>query len=144
MVVGHNLFSRLREESGQSTIEFGLVVPLLCGLIAALVSFGLGVNQAIDATHLANQGARLAAVNANPADYGAATLKDYILSQATTRVSSVDICAPNATTNVGDPVRVIVHAQLKVIPFINRTFPLKGTATMRLEARPTHYSAGTC
>src|SRR4051812_34141815 len=53
----------LRRESGQSVVEFGMVVPLLCALVLVFVDFGKSMNYWIDLTHVANQIARQAAVN---------------------------------------------------------------------------------
>ena len=145
-VTAQRFLERLRSDSGQSTVEFGFVVPMLCFLILALVDLGIGVNDSIDATHLANQGARLAAVNANPSDYGAATLQGHIKSQAATKdlaVAGVKICLPTGGSDIGDPVKVIVTANFTVVPFINATFPVKGTSTMRLEQAPTNYTPDT-
>src|SRR5918994_5082040 len=51
------------DESGQSVVEFGMVVPLLCALVLVFVEFGKAMNYWIDLTHVANQIARQAAVN---------------------------------------------------------------------------------
>lgn len=137
----------LRDESGQSVVEFGLIVPLLCGLILALADVGFGVNDAIDATHLANQGSRLAAVNASPP--GGGTLSAYIQSQAESKdikAATVTICLPTGSTGrIGDAVKVIVNGHFTIVPFIgSASFPIKGTSTMRLEQKPTTYSPVAC
>lgn len=139
------LFRWAGRESGQSTVEFGVIVPLVTGLILALVGVGIGVNDAIDATHLANEGARLAAVNADVASlsggaYG--TLEDYIKGQASTKDlkdATVTICAPDGT-EIGDPVRVVVSSTFDIVPFIDASFPLRGSSSMRMEVKPTHYT----
>src|SRR5947209_17428642 len=117
--IAHRILRRLRDESGQSVVEFALVVPLLCGLIVALVDVGFGVNDAVDATHLANQGARLAAVNANPTGGIAA----YILTQASSKdVKVATVCiksSKGAAANIGDDVTVIVHTNFKIVTFIS-------------------------
>jgi Flp pilus assembly protein TadG len=141
---------RARGESGQSTVEFGLVVPLLCFLDLALVDFGLGMNDAIDATHLANEGARLAVVDeAVPA--GFPSLQAYIKSLASTqdvKDATVTICAQNGAASLaGDWVKVKVSTSFNVVPFIDTSFPINGTATMRLEQKPTNFTpsaAGAC
>jgi len=150
-----------RGESGASLVEFALVLPLLLLLLFGALDFGKAFNYWIDETHLANAGARWAVVNTNP---GSGTLQSYILSQADTAelrnggtatvptAARVCIAFPvNAATGtsgrVGDPVQVTVSAVYNWMPFLGRRLTatrvtLTGSATMRLEATPTNYSAG--
>ncbi len=134
----------LTRDSGQTTVEFAFVVPFLCGLIVALVNLGFGVGDAIEATHLANEGARLAAVNATPP--GGVSIQDYIQSRANTKdlkAATISICAPAGTSAIGDPVQVTVTTQFKVVPFIDKTFSIAGRSTMRLEQKPS-YALSAC
>jgi Flp pilus assembly protein TadG len=142
--------SRLRDESGQSVVEFGLVVPLLCTLVLVLVDFGKFMNYWLDLTHVANFGARLAAVDTDlsksPYNSGL-SMQQFIQQQAETselRGATVSICFPTADQTPGAPVRVQVAYDYKFIPFISRTITLKGKATMRLEHQATHFSGGSC
>jgi hypothetical protein len=146
-------------ESGQALVEFALVLPLLLLLLFGLVDFGKAFNYWIDETHLANEGARWAAVNKNP---GGSSLQAYIQSQGDSpelrnggtswvpSPASVYICFPSGTSNVGDPVRVIVSAGYNWMPFLGNRLnatnvTITGTATMRLEAAPTNFTAdGAC
>ncbi len=143
---------RLRNESGQATIEFAFVLPLLTAVILALVDFGLAMNAWLDMTHLANMGSRLAAVNnvapgncSNGSVPSPNTLAAYILCNAETKglqsggttfmssAATVTICFPNGSGNIGDPVKVVITSNYNVVPFTGLTFPLKASSTMRLE-----------
>jgi Flp pilus assembly protein TadG len=140
-------------ESGVALVEFVLVVPVLLLLVLGMVEFGKGFNYWIDETHLANEAARFAVVNKDP---GSGTLQDYILSQGdtselrtggTTSVPGkpqVCISFPSGTSNVGDPVKATVTLTYHWLPILQRVAdtPISASATMRLEARPTNYSAG--
>ena len=53
---------RLRDEKGQSIIEFGLIVPILLFFLLAVVEFGWILNAKITLTSAAREGARVAAV----------------------------------------------------------------------------------
>ena len=147
---------RLGDENGAALVEFALVLPILVLLLFSMLDFGKAFNYWIDETHLANEGARWAAVNKNP---GGGSLQQYIKSQATTpelrnggtasvpNPAQVCISFPNGTANVGDPVRVSVSVNYNWLPFIgNKTgvaqASLAGSSTMRLEALPSNYSAG--
>jgi Flp pilus assembly protein TadG len=143
-------------QSGQALVEFALVLPLLLLLLFGMLDFGKAFNYWIDETHLANEGARWATVNKNP---GGGTLQQYIQQQSDTAelrnggtswiptASQVCISFPNGTSNVGDPVRVAVSVDYNWMPFVGShlstsNITLTGSATMRLEAVPTNYSAG--
>jgi TadE-like protein len=152
-----------RDERGVALVEFVLVLPLLLVILFAMLDFGRVFNYWIDATHLANEGARFAAVNKNPNAGG--TLQAYIQQQADTDElrnggsSSVpdplQICIdfPNGAT-VGEPVRVTATATYNWLPFLSSDLSLDffghklplasvvtGSSTMRLEALPTNYAA---
>jgi Flp pilus assembly protein TadG len=141
---------RPADESGQSVVEFGLVVPLLCTLVLVFVDFGKFMNYWLDLTHVANFGARLAAVDVDlsKAPYSSGlSLQQFIQRQAETselRGARVNVCFPTGDQNAGSPVRVELSYDYNFIPFISRTITVKGKATMRLEHPPTHYSGGSC
>jgi Flp pilus assembly protein TadG len=143
-------------------VEFVLVLPLLLVILFAMLDFGRVFNYWIDATHLANEGARFAAVNNNPSSSG--TLQAYIQQQADTDelrnggTASVHdplkICIdfPNGNA-VGQPVTVTATVTYNWLPFLSSDWsadffghklPLSsevtGSSTMRLEAVGTNYS----
>ena len=53
-------------ESGVALVEFAMVLPLLLILLLLILDFGRAINYWIDTTHLASEGARLAAVDKAP------------------------------------------------------------------------------
>ena len=142
-------------------VEFVLVLPLLLVILFAMLDFGRVFNYWIDATHLANEGARFAAVNNNPSSSG--TLQAYIQQQGDTDelrnggTASVpdplEICItfPNGAA-VGQPVHVTANVTYNWLPFLSSDWsadffghklPLAsevtGSSTMRLEAVGTNY-----
>lgn len=108
------------------------------------------MNYWLDLTHVANYGARLAAVDTDlsKAPYSSSlSLQQFIARQAETselRGATVTICYPTADQTAGAPVRVEIAYDYKFVPFVNRTITVKGKATMRLEHQPTHFSAAAC
>jgi Flp pilus assembly protein TadG len=147
----------LRDERGVALIEFAMVLPVLMVLLLAMLELGKAFNYWIDQTHLANEGARWAAVNRNPG--GGMTLQDYIRSRANTdelrtggtysvpNALKVCISFPTGTTAIGDPVKVAVTTQYHFVPYIGDELGLPsvgvtGSATMRIEQPPTNYGAG--
>ena len=126
-------------------------MPFICLLVWALVELGIALNYYLDANHLANEGARIAAVVGDTDAAGA--FKTRIQQQApselrdgggsVTAPAKVCVSFPNGgTPQIGDPVKVTVSAPYKWIPFVGGgATTISGSATMRLEQLPT-YAAG--
>lgn len=145
---------QLRRDDGAVMVELALVLPVLMLLVLGMLDLGRAYNYWIDETHLANQAARLAAVNASPP--GGGSIQAYVRAQASTAelrngsdsiTSPLQVCVsfPSGTSNVGDPVTVEAHATYRWLPFLGLSATqttITGRATMRLESRPTTYAAG--
>jgi Flp pilus assembly protein TadG len=147
----------LRDQRGTALVEFALVLPLFLFLVIGMLHFGKAFNYWINETHLANEAARFAVVNKNPGGT-TFTLQEYVRQQAETDElknggtdsvpKSLEVCIafPQGQV-VGAPVTVTVRTEYHWLPFIADRLPgtnvtVSGTATMRLEALPTNYSAG--
>jgi hypothetical protein len=140
-----SLKTRLTNASGAAMAELALVLPLLLVLLLGILDFGKALNEWIDETHLANQGARLAAVNYKPdAGYPACPNADptgglgcYIQSGAAVSEllsgrkgdsyapeqlgAKVCISFPNvghASPIVGDPVEVKVSVDYEWLNYL--------------------------
>lgn len=143
-------------EDGQALVEFALVLPLLLLVVMGILWFGRALNYTQDETHLANEAARYAAVNNWPGAPNT-SLSSYILSQIDTKElkegsrdvpqpAKIEICFPNGTSNVGDPVKITIKSEFHFLPLLKlANTPVSGSATMRLEVAPTNYGAtGSC
>ena len=142
------------DESGQALVEFAFILPMLVVLILAVADFGRAFSYWLDATHLANMGARWAAVNrsfaADPGCTGipGGTLQAHIQCKAATNELRtnlvVTVCTRDLDGNgvrIGDAVEVRVrwsNFRLKFIRVIEliQDIDIEGKATMRLEAIP--------
>jgi Flp pilus assembly protein TadG len=139
----------MRSESGQSVVEFAMVVPLLCTLVLVFVDFGKAMNYWIDMTHVANQIARQAAVNSpdlTTLSQECAQLETNELRTGSSSINpaTITITYPSGQT-AGNVVTVQVSSNYKFIPFIGKTWTIKGSASMRLEHDATAVPAsGTC
>jgi hypothetical protein len=155
---------RLRSSRGQALVEMVILLPVFLLLVFGMIEFGRVFNYWIDLTHLANEGARYASVNrwpGCPSNYDVdacspdSTLQPYLVARANTGElsSSIDdpgavkICYPLGTANVGDPVRVIVRADIK-LPILDGLINLLGgsnvlgmsaSSTQRLEWIPDRF-----
>ena len=150
------------DERGQALTEFALVLPLLLLVLLGVIDFGKAINYWIDQTHLANEGARLAAVNNN----AGGNLQQYLLGQTETaeqrgcqgtgsqgtqrsaHCATVNVCfykqsdgSLESTGAAGDTVVVLVqydYQWLRGFPFTGSpSTTVTGKAAMRLEATPT-------
>jgi Flp pilus assembly protein TadG len=146
-----------RNEAGTAVVELALVLPLFLLLVLGMVDFGKGFNYWIDQTHLANEAARFAVVNKNPGEAASDTLQEYIRKHANTgelaNGGTNSIGDPLAVCiefpegdepEAGDPVTVRVTTTYNWMPFLDvnlgfTAVKVQGTATMRLEAKPTEY-----
>jgi Flp pilus assembly protein TadG len=146
----------LTDQKGTSLVEFALILPVLALLLFGLLDFAKAFNYWNDQTHLAAEGARWAVVNSNPG--GSQTLQQYLQQQADTSElrGLATVCVsfpsnPNTGTSgqVGDPVTVTVKSRYTWLPLVasraslSPTATITGSATMRLEAPPTAYAAGS-
>jgi Flp pilus assembly protein TadG len=126
---------RIREEDGQSFVEFALIMPFLIFLVLAIVQFGRGFHDYITITDAARVGAREAAVHRTTA-----------CATATTKINGMGVIPSGSTiactagANVGDQVSVTITSSFSVglpgyfgVPALNQTFTIQGVAKERLE-----------
>jgi Flp pilus assembly protein TadG len=142
----------LRSESGAAIVEFALILPFLCLIVVLMLDFGRAFNYWIDTTHLASEGARLAAVDSVPP--GSGSLQAYVRSKADTPElqnggsrwidSPLEVCVnPGPGDAVGDPVEVTVTTTYHWLPILGLAdTDIHGSATMRREVLADNVDAG--
>lgn len=116
---------RLREERGQATVEFALVLPLLILCALVLLHVGTAVVTQVQLEHAAREGARAAAIEPDRASSAASSAVTQAINRPTT----------TATRMGAEFVTVEVTTQLAFLPVLgaggSRT--LQADATMRRE-----------
>jgi Flp pilus assembly protein TadG len=130
---------RFLSETGQASVEFALILPLLLLVMFAIVEFARAYNAYNDLNQMAATGARYAAVNQYP---GNARL---ISSEADTGVSQRATVTLTYLQNgvsgacvVGGSVRVTAQAPITLAPILKvGTINLTGRAEMRVERCPS-------
>jgi Flp pilus assembly protein TadG len=144
----HVITSRFRNESGQTVIEFALVLPLLIALLFLIAGFARVFNAYNDLNQMAADGARFAAVGNFPGTSAMLDSADTPLTKSATIAGPI-YQAPGSSTwggpcVVGGTVKVSATANVELIPFlpyIDRTLPslpqLTGHAEMRVERCPS-------
>jgi Flp pilus assembly protein TadG len=152
--------SLVRSERGVAVVEFALLLVPLLLILFGILDFGRAMNYKNELTQVANQAARFAVVNRNPADGttpfpGCSGLKSYLSNPANVDTKEIADMIDAGTVQitagatVGDPVTVRVAADFNVIPFLGSgafgigqpSMSLAGQATMRLEQVPSFGSA---
>lgn len=139
----------MRSERGQSVVEVALTLPLVFALLIVLLQFGRAIYTWIALTHLANEGARYAAVNAFPS--GATSPGGFVCQtlskDGAATNKSVTVSFTSGTPAAGDGVTVNVAEKYKIIPFATFwkpvTIGISVNSTMRLEQTPSYSSGST-
>lgn len=140
------------DQSGAAIVEFALVLPLLMLVVVIIIDFGRAINYWVDTTHLASEGARLAAVDRIPSG---TSLQDYIRGKADTAElrdggtpsvgGPLEVCVNPEGDEVGDPVEVTVTTTYNWIPLLDldvASSDITGKATMRRERLADNVSPG--
>jgi Flp pilus assembly protein TadG len=153
----NSLRSLLSGQDGQALPEYALVLPMLLVVFVGIIHFGKAFNYWNDATHIAAEGARYAAVNNKPYPANTASLQAQLQAQSDTTelrnggtpdvstASQVCIDFPTGTAAKGEPVRVTMRFTYNWLPLFDldvTSTQIVSTAVMRLETAPTNYSAG--
>ncbi|MBC8014152.1 MAG: pilus assembly protein [Sporomusaceae bacterium] len=127
------LIRHVKDNRGQTLVEFALILPVLLLLVVGMMDFGLILNQQMIMAEAAREGARSAALGGNNGTVTtvARTAAGAIdIAQLTVTITpDLRIRGEAVTVRVTNPVRI---TQL-VRPFLPDGFVVQGTATMRVE-----------
>jgi Flp pilus assembly protein TadG len=125
---------RSRGERGASVVEFALVVPLLLVLVLGIVEFGHAFQVQGSLSAAAREGARVMALQSNPAAARAA-VRDAAptLDPAITNAQiTISPAACPATTTTTANVRVTISYPMPLLTrFFGADVDLTGTGVMR-------------
>jgi TadE-like protein len=138
-----------------------ILLPLFLLLVFGVIEFGRVFNYWINMTHLASEGSRYAIVNKWPGCPGfnqsdgactPASLQAYLVERANTgeleaqiaESDGVQICYPEGSMQPGDPVRVVVNAEIPLpvldsllgLLGVDKVVDLSASSTERLEWTP--------
>ena len=125
---------RLRGERGASVVEFALIVPLLIVLVLGIIEFGHAFQVQGTLSAAAREGARVMALQSNPAAAraavrGAAPTLDPVI---TDRQITVSPAACPVTTTTTANVRVTIRYPMPFLTgFFGADVDLTGTGVMR-------------
>jgi hypothetical protein len=139
--MGRRIWRRLKNEKGQSFVEFTLLLPMALILILGVVDLGKATSYWLDSSHLANDAARYAAVNSCP---GCDPTDPYALPTAIKSKAETDqlkttttVCIWDLTGDLwqkGDEIYVRVSSPYDFLHFLNlASRTVTGKSNMRLE-----------
>ena len=118
-------------ESGQATLEFALLLPILALVLAAIVEIGMVVADQGRLWHAAREAVRTAVVDPDQSDVEAAAERGGL------RPLTVTVDPPSHMRRQGDPLTVkLVHeprARVPLFDVVLDRIELRATATMRIE-----------
>ena len=119
-----------RRDSGQSLLEFAIVLPILLALLVGIFEFGVAWNRKQVLTNAAREGARLAVLPGIATSDTVDTVVDnYLTSAGITPASVTRNYAGICTSCTGDTVTI----QLQM----NHTMPFVSSISGLLSASPT-------
>jgi hypothetical protein len=128
-----------KSDDGQAMVELAFVLPILMLILLAIFDFGQAVNTQNTSNHLANLGARFAAVGTIPSG---SSICSYINSSGGPAPSNLQgkltVAVTEPSVTVGERVTVRVATTYNWLPFLQgavgaTTSPISAEATMRLE-----------
>lgn len=126
-------FKLIKQQQGQSLVEFALLLPMLVIILFGTVEFGRLWMTMNVLTGAAREGARVAAVTA-PNTAQVQTAVNNVLSGASITGATITVVGPNAANNVTVTVRINYNVLTgTIVPGISRTLQLTRTASMRWE-----------
>ena len=129
---------RLRSETGQSMVEFALLLPILLVVALGILQFGIIYNNYVTLTDATRVGARQAAVSRFAGDSGAGATAfakssaaglDWTKSGASLTITSTDWTTPGSNITVTGTYPYSVN----LLGFVVGSGTLKSTTHERLE-----------
>lgn len=124
-------------ERAQATVEFAMILPILCFILFAVIQFGMAFWQFQQVSAAASEGARTAAVSRTFGDRATRTSDRAKATSPGLTASKMNVTT-SSTWVAGDPVSVTVTYPVKIdiFPLIKKPVfsdNLKVTRTMRVE-----------
>ena len=126
----------LKNEKGQSLIEFAILLPLLLLLLMGILEFGLMLNAYLSINNSAREGARLGIVDGSNLEIS--ELITNLSPNLNTENLAVNIIPLEGSRKSGDTLTVeVIYNYQVIIPIIsnilNDVVVLKAKTSMRIE-----------
>lgn len=127
---------RLTNESGQSLVEFAIILPILLLLIMGIIEFGLIMNSYLTIQNASREGARIGIVGAADSD-----IRNRIISDSPnlqTADLTINITPGEGSRSSGDTITVAIYYNYHLVTpiissLLNNSLILKAQTSMRME-----------
>lgn len=125
----------IRDERGQTMVEFALVVPILCVILFGLIQFGSLYKDYVTLTDATRVGARKAAVSRNDANPEGVAEASARSSAAGLDPSKLAVSVSAAAWERGEPVTVTATYpyDIDLLGFVVASGELSSETTERVE-----------
>jgi Flp pilus assembly protein TadG len=126
----------IKNQKGQSLVEFAIILPIILLLLMGIVEFGMMLNSYLTIQNVTREGARLGIVGGS--DVEIKTLITTISPNLTPADLTVNITPSEASRNSGDTLTVSVtynyHMTVPIISALfNNLMVLRAQTSMRLQ-----------
>ena len=125
----------IRNERGQTMVEFALVVPILCVVLFGILQFGALYNDYVTLTDAARVGARKAATSRHEADPAAAAEAAARSSASGLDAADLDVNVSASAWEHGETVTVTATYpyEIDLLGFVVASGNLNAETTERVE-----------
>jgi Flp pilus assembly protein TadG len=130
----HKPLRQLRNERGQTMVEFAVVLPVLALLLFGVIQFGIAFNNYLTITDAVRAGARKAAVSADAQNPVGAATAEVQSSAGSLDLSQLNVSV-SSTWKPGDDVTVqaTYPYSIHLLGLYDFSGQLKSKATERVE-----------
>jgi Flp pilus assembly protein TadG len=127
--------NNIRDERGQTMVEFALVVPILCLILFGVIQFGALYNDYVTLTDASRVGARKAAVSRHEADPAAAAEAAARASASGLDAADLDVDVTATGWEHGESVTVeaTYPYNISLLGFVVASGDLSAETTERVE-----------
>jgi Flp pilus assembly protein TadG len=124
----------IQNEKGQTTVEFAVVLPVLCLLLFGVIQFGILFNNYVTITDAARAGARKAAVSRQTGDPSGACVSQARNSAGGLDQAKLGVTCSSSWQRAADvTVTVTFPYDINLLGLVLASGQLRSTTTERVE-----------
>ena len=124
----------IRNENGQTMVEFALVLPVLVVLLFGIIQFGTAFNNYVSLTDAVRAGARVAAVSRQSSTPVADTVAKVMASATDINTSQINVTVNSTWVHGGDvTVQATYPYSISLLGVVVASGNLTSTTTERVE-----------
>lgn len=134
-------FEKLKEEKGQSIVEFAIILPVLLLVLCGIIDFGWIYSNELSLNNCTREGARYGSIHAGEAN-AEEMITNRILDVSTDSLKkdmTIEVSFTNTTDPTAGDVIITVESRIDILTpivgvfFDNQQVELSSTVTMKAE-----------